>query len=300
MMTTMNNRNAVEAYFIHTIRTISKAGIRSMSTLRAVPALHDAYITALHTWLTRVAFATSSCASIIRSNNLAAEDVTSDLLARMLRTERRICHKKGRTEEECLEASLHPAIDYVLRLAVDRDPTTVIKYLMRMANNFCIEKFRKAREMKEKTVQTDPETLRHADAQATDAGAVRKHPTLADRNCEMQRRERYIATFSCFDQDFLHDAALLSDAIGMPRKTLADIIISGRNYELACSLVESINSLLGGDYTDAFEPFLRTARTFRLPAKLQGDMKALMRCLYTATNSDSRQKMKTRIIAAIA
>ncbi len=300
MMTTIN-RDAAEAYLICMLNTIRKSGIRSMSTLRSVPALYDGFVTALHTWMVSVGFATSSCASIIRGHGVTAEDMTSELLARLLNPERRICRTKNRTEQESINASLHPAMDYVLSMAVDSDATTVVKYLMRMASNYCIEKFREERERMEKTVDGDPETLRHGDANATDTGAVRKHPVAADCSDDaLLRRERMAAAFSCFDNDFLHDVSLLGDALGVQRQTLADIIYSGRSYALACQLVRRINAMLGGDFTDAFAPFLRQARSFRLPEKLQSDMKALLRRMYRATDAASRREMKTRIVAAIA
>lgn len=301
MMTTTIDRNAAEAYLVRMLTTISKSGIRAMSTLRAVPALYDGFIAALHTWMISVGFATNACASIIRSHGATAEDMTGDLLARLINPERRICRTKNRTEQESLNASLHPSMDYVLNMAVDSGVSTVIKYLMRITRNFCVEKFREEREKLEKTVQSDPETLRHGDASALDAGGVKKHPVAADcSDSEMMRRERMAAAFSCFDNDFLHDVSLLGAALGVQRKTLADIIFSGRSYALACQMVKRVNEMLGGDFTDAFAPFLRAARTFRLPEKLQSNMKALMSRMYRATDAASRQAMKTRIVAAIA
>lgn len=300
MMTTAIDRNVAEICFTRTLNTIGKAGIRTMSDLRAVPALYDAFISALHTWLMSVGFTTNACASIIRAHGVTAEDMTGDLLARLMNTNRRPC-RKNRTEQEAIQAALHPAMDYVLALACDRGATAVIKYLMRMTYNFCVEKFRKNRDEMEKTVQTDPETLRHADSDAQDVGAVKKHPNAA--HCtegEMIRNERLAAAFSCFDNDFLHDVSILGDALGVKRQALADVIYSGRSYALACQIVKRINADLGGDFTDAFMPFLRAARAFRLPEKLQSDMGALLRRLYRATSNDSHQAMKTRIVAAIA
>lgn len=300
MMTTKIDRNAAEAYLIRMLNTISKSGIRSMSSLRAVPSLCDGFITALHTWMTSVGFATSACASIIRANGVSAEDMTSDLLTRLINPERRICRTKNRTEQESREAALHPAMDYVLKLGVKRGAAAVIKYLMRMCRNFCVEKFRKEREEQEHTVQTDPETLRHADANAQDTGAVKKHPTAADTSeSVVLRRELLASAFSCFGRDFLHDVSMLGDALNVKRQAMADVIFSGRSYELACALVRYVNTMLDYDYTEALAPFLRAARAFRLPEALQ-DMKALMRRMYRATSTASHQAMKTRVLAASA
>ena len=57
---------------------------------------------------------------------------------------------------ESREAALHPAMDYVLKLGVKRGAAAVIKYLMRMCRNFCVEKFRKEREEQER-VQAEAE-----------------------------------------------------------------------------------------------------------------------------------------------
>ncbi|MBQ2954705.1 MAG: hypothetical protein IJE07_14335 [Clostridia bacterium] len=301
MMTTAIDRNVAEIYLVRIINTIGKAGIRTMSDLRAVPALYDQYITALHTWLVSVGFATNACASIIRAHSVSAEDMAGDLLARWMNPNRRPCRTKSRTEQETLRAALHPAMDYVLDMAVTRDASAVIRYLMRATYNFCVEKFRESREEMEKTVQSDPDTLRHSDMNAQDAGAMKKHPSAAYASeGEILRRERMAAAFSCFDNDFLHDVSILGDALGVQRQALADVIYSGRSYALACQMVKRINAMLGGDYTDAFAPFLKAARSFRLPEKFRTDMSALMRRLYRATNSDSRQAMKTRIVSAIA
>lgn len=301
MMTTTIDRHAAETCLVRMLNTIGKSGIRSMSSLRTVPALYDGFISALHTWMVSVGFATNGCASIIRAHGVSAEDMTGDLLARLMNPERRICRTKNRTLQESINASLHPAMDYVLALAADRDAGTVVKYLMRVTHNFCVEKFREDHEEMQRTVQSDPETLRHGDTDAPDAGAVRKHPTAADSSDgDILRRERIAAAFSCFDNDFLHDVSILSDALGVQRQALANVIHSGRSYTLACQIVKRINTMLGGDFTDAFAPFLRAARAFRLPENLRTDMKALLRRLYRATNSDSRQAMKDRIVSAIA
>lgn len=300
MMSATIDRNAAEVCLIRMLNMIRRSGIRSMSSLRAVPALYNGYMTALHTWMISVGFTTSACASIIRSHNVSAEDMAGDLLTRLLNPERRICRKKNRTLAQSVNASLHPAMDYALNMAVESDANTVVRYLMRVIRNFCVEKFRKDREENERTVHSDPETLRHGDADAQDVGGVKKHPTSAVTDSEMMRRQRMAAAFSCFDNDFLHDASLLGDALGVPRQKLASIIYSGRSYPLACQMVTRINELLGGDYTDAFTPFLHSAHSYRLPEKYQQDMDSFLRRLYRATSSDSRLKMKTRIIAAIA
>lgn len=301
MMTTAIDRHAAEACLVRMLDTIGRSGIRTMSSLRAVPALYDGFVTALHVWMVSVGFATSSCASILRAHDISAQDMTGDLLARLMNPERRICRTKGRTQQQSIDASLHPAMDAVLTLASERGAGAAIRYLMRVAHNFMVEKFRKEHDRLEKTVQSDPETLRHGDAEAPDEGAVRKHPTAADKaDGDLMRRERIAAAFSCFDNDFLHDVSILSDALGVQRQALADVIYAGRSYALACQIVRRINSILGGDYTDAFAPFLRAARSFRLPENLRTDMKALLRRLYRATNKSSRQAMKNRIVAAIA
>lgn len=301
MMNITSNRSVIEAYLVRMLQTISRSGIRTTCTLRSVPALYDGCITALHMWLQNVGFTTGTCMSIIRTHGTTAEDMAGEMLAHLIRPERRVCRSKKRSYAESLNASLHPALDYILALAVDKDPAAAIRYLMRISYNFCVEKFRREREMLQKTVQTDPETLRHADAQATEAGAVHKHPVAADGDQnELLRRERMAAAFSCFDSDFLHDAALLSAALGMKRRALAEVICAGRGYALARGLVRRVNAMLGGDYTDAFTPFLRAARSFRLPEKYQGDMDALLRRLNRATGSDSRRAMQTRIVNAIA
>lgn len=300
MMSTTIDRNAAEACLVRMLNMIGKSGICSMSSLRAVPALYNGYMSALHTWLISVGFATSACASILRSHSVTAGDMAGDLLARLLNPERRICRKKNRTLAQSISASLHPAMDYALSMAVRRDANTVIRYFMRISYNFCVEKFREGREENERTVHSDPETLRHGDVDAQDVGGVKKHPTAAATDSAMLRRERMAAAFSCFDNDFLHDVSLLGDALGMPRQTLADVIYSGRSYALACQMVRHINDMLGEDYTDAFAPFLHAARDYRLPEKYREDPSALLGRLYRATYSDSRKKMKTRIVAAIA
>lgn len=299
-MTTMIDRNTAEAALISSLKEISDSGVRSMSILHTMPALHDSYICALHTWLISVALTTGSCSSIIRNHNTTTEDMAGDMLTRMLNPNRRVCRTRGRSLEECIEAARHPAMDYVLNMAVDADPATVIRYLMRMAYNFCVEKFRREREMRQRTVQSDPETLRHSDSDAADTGAVRSHSTSAAHDGGLTRGETMTAAFSCFDGEFLHDAALLSDALGVPRQRLCDIIYAGHSTALASQLVNRVNEELKGDYTSAFASFLLAARRYRLPEEYRADPRALLRALYRATSSASRQAMKRRILAATA
>lgn len=300
MMITID-RNAAEASLICMLNTIGRSGIRCMSTLRAVPFLYEKFLESFRMWMTSVAFATNTCSSILRANGVSADEMTDDLLVRLMNPERRICRTSNRTLVESVNASLHPALDYVLDMAVETGARSVIMYLMRLAKNFCIEKFRKERDKVQKTVQIDPETLRHADENAVNEGGVKKHPHIsACCEGEFVRRERMAAVFSCFDGDFLHDVSILGAALKIKRQALADVIFSGRCYTLACAMVREINNRLKDDYTECFVAFLQSARSYRLPAHLQADPKALLRRMYHNTNADSRQAMKRRILAATA
>lgn len=300
MKTNMIDRNTAEAALVSSLKTIGISGVRSMSDLRALPTLYDSYICALHTWLINVALTTGSCASIIRNHNTTAEDMAGDMLTRMLNPNRRVCRTRGRSLEECIEAAKHPAMDYVLNMAVDSGASTVIRYLMRMAYNFCVEKFRKEREMRQRIVQSDPETLRHSYYDAPDTGVVRKHCTAVIHDGGLTRGEMMTAAFSCFDGDFIHDVALLGDALGLPRQRLADLIYAGYSNALANQLVQRVNEELSGNYTASFAHFLKASRKYRLPEEYRADPKALLRALYRATSSSSRQAMKRRILAATA
>lgn len=300
-MTITIDRNAAEASLICMLNTIGRSGIRCMSTLRAVPFLYEKFLESFRMWMTSVGFATHTCASILRTNGVSADEMTDDLLVRMMNTKRRISSDNKRSMAERINASMHPAFDRVLNMAVEKGPKTVIRYLMRMAKNFCIDSFRKDREKLQKTVQSDPETLRHADENAVDEGGVKKHPHVS-AICEADfiRRERMGAVFSCFDGDFLHDASILGAMLKINRRPMAEVIFSGRCYALACAMVREINNLLQDDYTDCFSAFLQSARNYRLPVQYQNDIESLLRRMYRDTNTDSRQKMKRRILAATA
>lgn len=299
MMTMMKpDRNTAEKYLLAVLTSVGGTGIRTLSDLQAVPEMEGMFFEALHWWLVLVGLGQNTCAGIIRYLRTTPEDMAGEYLVRLMNTNRRVRRQDGMTLEECIEAASRPALDKVLALNAKGNPRSVVTYLMRGCVNFCRDKYRKEAEAIRATADGELEEGRQMVGE--NIGSAISAPVPATDEGVL-RRDRIVSIFRCFGSEraFLHNLALLSDAVKIPRKVLAKAIIAGRFTAVINVIVTRVNARLGGDFAEGFEALYATARTYRLSERLQ-DEKTLLSHLYRGTTTAKREKLWSTVSAAIA
>ena len=299
MMTMMKpDRNTAEKYLLAVLTSVGGTGIRTLSDLQAVPEMESMFFEALRWWLMLVGLGQNTCASIIRSLRTTAEDTADEYLVRLMNTNRRVRRQEGMSMEECIEAASRPAMDKVLALNAQGNPRNVVTYLMRGCVNFCRDLYRqKANAIH---AMADGELEEGRQVIGENGGSAISAPMPAT-DAELLRRDRMASFFGCFasEKAFLHNLAILSDAVKIPRRTLARAIIAGRATAVVNAIVSRMNALLGGDFTEGFEALYAIARTYRLGEHLR-DEKTLLSHLYRGTTTAKRDKLWNTVSAAIA
>ncbi|MBQ7849665.1 MAG: hypothetical protein IJ343_08105 [Clostridia bacterium] len=299
-MMTINkpDRNTAEKYLLAVLTSVGRTGVRTLSELQAVPEMESMFFEALRWWLILVGLNQNTCATISRYLRTTPEDLADDYLVRLMNNNRRVRGKDGMTEEEYAEAASRPAMDKVLALACDSSPRSVVTYLMCGCVNFCRDMYRKESRAIRSTADSTPEELRQTPAES--AGTAISAPVKGTDEAVL-RHDRMVSMFRCFGSEraFLHNLALLSDAVKIPRKVLAKAIIAGRFTAVINVIVERMNQLLDGDYAEGFEALYAIARTYRLNERLQ-DEKTLLSHLYRGTTTAKRDKLWNTVSAAIA
>lgn len=299
MMTMMKpDRNTAEKYLLAVLSTVGGTGIRTLSELQAVPELEDMFFESLRWWLVLVGLSQNTCASIIRSLCTTAEDTADEYLVRLMNTNRRVRRQEGMSMEECIEAASRPAMDKVLALNGEGNPRNVVTYLMRGCVNFCRDKYRQAINAIRFTAEGELEDGRQ---QVGENGGTAISMPIGGTDEGVLRRDRMMTIFRCFSSEkaFLHNLAILSDAVSIPRKVLARAIIAGRFTAVINAIVERVNAQLNGDFTEGFDALYAIARTYRLNERLQ-DEKVLLSHLYRGTTTAKREKLWENVSSAIA
>ena len=297
-MTTMKpDRNTAEKYLTAVLTTVNGAGIRTLSDLHAVPEMEEMFFDSLRWWLMLVGLSQNTCASIIRYLSSTGEDMADEYLVRLMNTNRRVRKQDGMSMEECIEAASRPAMDKVLELNAASNPRSVVSYLMRGCVNFCRDKYRQRVNAIRATADNELEDGR----QQTGEGSGVISATVSATDEAILRHDRLVSMFRCFasEKTFLHNLALLGDAVKIPRKTLAKALLDGRFTAVVNAIVKRLNALLDDDFTEGFEALFAIARGYRLNERLQ-DEKTLVNHLYRGTTSAKREKLWSTVSAAIA
>lgn len=93
--------------------------------------------------------------------------------------------------------------------------------------------------------------------------------------------------------DLLQDLGMLSHALPINRHQMAVMIFAGKQVELCCEVARRLCGVLNC-CSAAWEPFLRAAAEFRLPARMTS-VEVLERHMYRRTTSRGREEFRRRV-----
>lgn len=273
---------------------LRRAGVRCTSTLRRQPLLFAQLMHALPLWLSIVPLRTQTCLSIIQQYRTTTEDVSGDILSKLLEPERRMDRNTGKPPARRLYDSLHPQLDLVLACNADSGARAAIPYLVTICQSYCTQMTRRC----DPFTPTDPAEIPvWGDAASISAGSA--VPAIDEALVHLENAH---AIASCLDgRDVLRDFAILGmKGLSMTGDALADMLLSQPIPAQAQELVISFSERVGIDCRAAMGRFLSAAATYRLPESYRKHPLSLRSKLYRATNPKSMAKLESRMMDALA
>lgn len=274
------NRMNCEKYLYYVIAQIIRSDVQTAAALLSAPALRSMLFQALNVWGLYIACAQGTVVSVCEDAGLTRQEMVSGWVENVFRS--------GRKEENA-----YPTLSRFLQVASSDGAQPAVAYLMTSARNYALDVERKH----------DVRRRRSGEIMGFDEGdewGVIDPGESCDEAAEgveeqIIRRQGMNELFSHLGERFLGDVAILSDALGYNRRTVAELIYAGCHVELVTGMVQALNESLHADYAPALEPLMAQARIFVLPDKLKRDFDALLARLYRESSSGARERFARRV-----
>lgn len=168
---------------------------------------------------------------------------------------------------------------------------TAPAYLQRCVNNYCLDRLD---EYERGECLVGPFTRLDGSGHAEEImPSEAPDPHYRDVEKQVIHRMELERFISRLGGDLLQDLAVLCHALRIPRHQVAVMVFARRHKELCREVMRSISVVLDGDFTQAWQPFLRAAEDFRLPADVTS-LEALERHMYRRTSKRAREEFCRR------
>lgn len=273
-------RDSYESRLMYVVSLIVNAGIIRATTLLATPNLYAMFMEALADWCREVGCLQHTILDIGRRIGVEHDQMVNQFITYLFRPGKRVVNS-------------YPSLNALLKVANEKDPRDVLKYLMQAGENYARDLQRRYNVRRKRQVE-----LRGYDAEGfystIDPGA------FADR--DGRSPEEKMIAHECANsflrelgqRNFTSDLVILAQASGLLRTEIADYFAEERLPALVAYVTRELSFVAERDCSPFMVTLMEKARTFVLPPRLKEDRKALINYLFRQTNGAAREKLNRR------